>query len=92
MSLRERTVFVTGAARGIGEHVARVAAARGARFFLAGLEPERLAGLARELDAGWAECDVTDQASLAAAVESTVDVQARWAASVGSTAAIRWVR
>jgi NAD(P)-dependent dehydrogenase (short-subunit alcohol dehydrogenase family) len=73
MSLRERTVFVTGAARGIGEHVARVAAARGARVFLAGLEPERLAGLARELDAGWAECDVTDQASLAAAVESTVE-------------------
>jgi NAD(P)-dependent dehydrogenase (short-subunit alcohol dehydrogenase family) len=28
MSLRGQTIFITGAARGIGEHVARVAAAQ----------------------------------------------------------------
>jgi NAD(P)-dependent dehydrogenase (short-subunit alcohol dehydrogenase family) len=57
---------VTGAARGIGAELARRAAARGARVALAGLEPERLAVLARELGGGhgWWECDVTDQAAL----------------------------
>jgi NAD(P)-dependent dehydrogenase (short-subunit alcohol dehydrogenase family) len=72
-SLSGQTVFITGAARGIGEHMARIAAARGARVFLAGLEPDRLGALAAELDAGWHECDVTDQAALAAAVAAAVD-------------------
>ncbi|HET6215178.1 MAG TPA: SDR family oxidoreductase [Micromonosporaceae bacterium] len=69
-----QTVLVTGAARGIGEHTARVAAGRGARLALVGLEPERLAGLATELgpEHVWFECDVTDQSSLAAAVRGTV--------------------
>ena len=71
-SLSGQTVFITGAARGIGEHMARLAAARGAKVFLAGLEPDRLAALAEELGGGWAECDVTDQAALAAAVEPAV--------------------
>ena len=43
---------------------------KGARVALAGLEPDRLAGLARELGGGhaWYECDVTDQAALDATV------------------------
>lgn len=72
MALRGRTIFITGAARGIGEHVAREAAARGARVFLTGLEPDRLAGLAAELDGAWAACDVTDPAALSAAVAHAV--------------------
>jgi NAD(P)-dependent dehydrogenase (short-subunit alcohol dehydrogenase family) len=72
-SMSGQVVLITGAARGIGEHTARLAAARGATVALAGLEPERLAALAAELgDAAWFPCDVTDQASLAAAVEGTV--------------------
>jgi short-subunit dehydrogenase len=65
---------VTGAARGIGEHTARVAAARGARLSLVGLEPERLAALAAELGPGhvWFGADVTDQTALRAAVDGTV--------------------
>lgn len=56
MSARERSLagkvlLVTGAARGIGEHTARLAAARGARLALIGLEPERLAALTAELNA-----------------------------------------
>jgi NAD(P)-dependent dehydrogenase (short-subunit alcohol dehydrogenase family)/pimeloyl-ACP methyl ester carboxylesterase len=70
-------VFITGAARGIGEHVARLAAARGATVFLAGLEPDRLAALAAELDGGWAACDVTDQAALADAVAGCVALTGR---------------
>lgn len=73
-SLRDSVVFVTGPARGIGERVARLAAARGARLALAGLEPDRLRALAADLGDGhaWFECDVTDQASVDAAVAGTV--------------------
>ncbi|WP_285790172.1 SDR family oxidoreductase [Micromonospora sp. NBRC 101691] len=72
--LAGRVVLVTGAARGIGEHTARVAAARGARVCLVGLEPERLAALAADLGPGhvWFAADVTDQASLEAAVDGTL--------------------
>jgi NAD(P)-dependent dehydrogenase (short-subunit alcohol dehydrogenase family) len=72
-SLRGRTVLITGAARGIGEHVARVAAARGAKVFLTGLEPERLAALASEIGAGWHPCDVTDQSTVDLAVRAALD-------------------
>lgn len=72
--LAGKVVLVTGAARGIGEHTARLAAARGARLALVGLEPDRLAALATELGPGhvWFRTDVTDQAELAAAVDGTV--------------------
>ncbi|GAA2625879.1 SDR family oxidoreductase [Dactylosporangium fulvum] len=76
-SLSGRVVLVTGAARGIGEHTARLAAARGARLSLAGLEPDRLATLAGELGAVWFACDVTDQASMDAAVEGTIAAYGR---------------
>ncbi|MDG4801228.1 SDR family oxidoreductase [Micromonospora sp. WMMD980] len=67
-------VLVTGAARGIGAHTARLAAARGARLALVGLEPDRLAALAAELGPGhvWFTADVTDQAALGAAVDGTL--------------------
>ncbi|HEX6499298.1 MAG TPA: SDR family oxidoreductase [Micromonosporaceae bacterium] len=74
-SLTGRVVLVTGAARGIGEKTARLAAARGARVALLGLEPGRLAAVAAELGDGhvWYECDVSDQESVDAAVAATVD-------------------
>ncbi len=73
-SLAGKVVFITGPARGIGEATARVAAARGATLALVGLEPDRLARLARELGPAhsWAECDVTDQRALERAVAATV--------------------
>jgi len=39
--LAGKKLVVTGAARGIGEQVARLAAGRGAQVALIGLEPER---------------------------------------------------
>ncbi|WP_410813706.1 SDR family oxidoreductase [Micromonospora sp. 067-2] len=70
--LAGRTLFITGAARGIGAQMARAAVARGARVALVGLEGELLERLGADLDAHWYECDVTDQAGLDAAVASTV--------------------
>jgi short-subunit dehydrogenase len=72
-SLAGKVVLVTGAARGIGEHTARLAAARGARVSLVGLEPFRLAALGSDLGPRhvWFEADVTDQHSLRAAAART---------------------
>ena len=69
-----RTVFVTGAARGIGAGVAQRLHARGAHVALVGLEPERLAALAEQLGsrAAWFEADVTDYDAIALAVEGTL--------------------
>jgi NAD(P)-dependent dehydrogenase (short-subunit alcohol dehydrogenase family) len=75
--LRGRTVLVTGAARGIGAHVARIAAARGARVALIGLEPHLLRPLAEELSGHWYECDVTDQGGLDKAVAAMVEATGR---------------
>jgi NAD(P)-dependent dehydrogenase (short-subunit alcohol dehydrogenase family) len=72
--LAGKVVLITGAARGIGAHTARVAAAEGARLALVGLEPALLAALAKELpDSVWFECDVTDQSGLDQAVRGTVE-------------------
>ncbi|MEU5549950.1 MULTISPECIES: SDR family oxidoreductase [unclassified Micromonospora] len=71
--LRDRTILITGAARGIGAELARRAAARGARVALVGLEPALLRQLAVELDGHWYEADVTDQSALDDAVTSTVE-------------------
>jgi NAD(P)-dependent dehydrogenase (short-subunit alcohol dehydrogenase family) len=70
-----KVVFITGAARGIGEASARLAAQRGARVALVGLEPERLERIAAELGPqhAWFEADVTDQESLDRAVAGTVE-------------------
>lgn len=69
-----RTVFVTGAARGIGAAAARRLHAAGASVSLVGLEPEKLAALAEQLGprAAWFEADVTDYDALVRAVEGTV--------------------
>ena len=78
-SLAGKVVFITGAARGIGAQTARLAAARGARVALVGLEPERLAALAAERggDHAWFAADVTDQESLRAAVAGTREALGR---------------
>jgi NAD(P)-dependent dehydrogenase (short-subunit alcohol dehydrogenase family) len=68
-----KVLFITGAARGIGEHTARLAAARGATVVLVGLEPERLAAVAAETGGAWFEADVTDQSALDRAAAGAVE-------------------
>ncbi|MEW1863408.1 MULTISPECIES: SDR family oxidoreductase [unclassified Streptomyces] len=76
-SLDGRVVVVTGAARGVGELLARKLAARGARLALVGLEPDELKNVAASLGgeaASWT-ADVTDRAAMA---EVAADVRARF--------------
>ena len=75
-NLSGRKLVITGAARGIGEKVARLAAARGARVALIGLEPDLLRALADELGAGasWREADVRDGAALRSAIDDCANV------------------
>jgi NAD(P)-dependent dehydrogenase (short-subunit alcohol dehydrogenase family) len=72
---RGKTVFITGAARGLGAETARRVAARGANVALVGLEPEELARVAAQCgsNAAWFECDVTDTEALARAVDGAVE-------------------
>jgi len=69
-----RTVFITGAARGIGAASARRLHAAGANVALVGLEPELLEELAASLGdrAAAFEADVTDLDALQRAVRGTV--------------------
>jgi NAD(P)-dependent dehydrogenase (short-subunit alcohol dehydrogenase family) len=70
-----RTVFITGAARGIGAATAERLYAKGANVALVGLEPERLNALATRLGerAAAFEADVTDFDALVQAVAGTVE-------------------
>lgn len=67
-----KVALITGAARGIGAHVARGYVAHGGRVALVGLEPEMLAALSDELGAAaaWWEADVRDGDAVRVAVDS----------------------
>src|SRR4051795_36270 len=73
-NLDDKVVFITGAARGIGAETAKRLTAEGAKVALVGLEPDRLRELADRMGdrAVWFEADVTDQASMDAAVKGAV--------------------
>ncbi|MGR8010058.1 SDR family oxidoreductase [Streptomyces hypolithicus] len=66
-SLEGQVAVVTGAARGVGELLARKLSARGAKVALVGLEPDELKQVAARLhaDAHWWHADVTDHEAMA---------------------------
>jgi NAD(P)-dependent dehydrogenase (short-subunit alcohol dehydrogenase family) len=74
-SVKGKTVFITGAARGIGAESARRLAARGANVALAGLEPGELERVASQCgtNTAWFECDVTDWDALERAAQGAVE-------------------
>ena len=71
VSLRGRTVLVTGASRGIGAAVARRLAASGARVALLARDKEALRVLTKEIGGGAVAlaCDVRDTATLKRAID-----------------------
>src|SRR3954468_12014218 len=74
--VRDKVVFITGGARGIGAESAKQLVAKGAKVALVGLEPELLEQRAHELGTGgatWFEADVTDLEALRAAADGTVE-------------------
>jgi NAD(P)-dependent dehydrogenase (short-subunit alcohol dehydrogenase family) len=75
-----RTVFSTGAARGIGAATAQRLHAKGANVALVGLEPQLLEALAARLGerAAFFEADVTDSAALQRAAAGTVERFGAW--------------
>jgi len=74
--LSGEVALVTGASSGIGRHLAELLAAAGAKVALAARRVDRLAELAREIEAAGGKslpiaCDVTRSDSVAAAVAAT---------------------
>jgi NAD(P)-dependent dehydrogenase (short-subunit alcohol dehydrogenase family) len=80
--LADKVVLVTGASSGIGAAAARLFAAEGAKVVAAARRTDRLEALVTEVkaqgrEAMAVECDVTDEASVAAAVASAVSTYGR---------------
>ncbi|WP_063735389.1 SDR family oxidoreductase [Streptomyces sp. RTd22] len=73
-NLEGRVAVVTGAARGVGELLARKLSARGARVALVGLEPDELKRVSGRLptDSDHWHADVTDPEAMARVAEEVV--------------------
>ena len=73
--LEGKVAFVTGAGAGIGAAICRAFVHQGAQVYGADLNPQSVAELAAELGENMAHgaCDVSDSASVAAAVDKAVE-------------------
>ena len=73
--LEGKRVFVTGSGAGIGKAIATLFTERGARVVVSDINPETAKQSAEEMGAaGVANCDVTDEGQVQAAVQQTVDI------------------
>ena len=72
MELNGTSAVVSGGASGLGEATARMLAAGGATVVIADLNENRGKQVADEIDGRFARTDVTDEASVQAAVDAAV--------------------
>jgi NAD(P)-dependent dehydrogenase (short-subunit alcohol dehydrogenase family) len=70
--LAGKTALITGAARGIGRALAERYVAEGAQVMIGDIDIDRAQATATEIGASAAHLDVTDQASIDAAVDHTI--------------------
>ncbi|HEX6582921.1 MAG TPA: SDR family NAD(P)-dependent oxidoreductase, partial [Thermoleophilaceae bacterium] len=75
MKLDGMGALVAGGASGLGEATARELASRGARVTITDLNEERGTALAEEIGGTFAKADVTEEAQVAAAVESAGELR-----------------
>ncbi len=82
MQLSTTAAIVTGGASGLGEATARHFASQGAQVTILDRDPERGAQVASEISGHFAETDVTDETSVAAAIAQATDKMGRITAAV----------
>ncbi len=87
--LKDKVVFITGASSGMGEAAARLFAKEGAKIVVAARRRDRLEDLVRELESEGSEalavtCDVSDEESIATAVDQTVKAFGRLDAALNN--------
>lgn len=79
-SIKDKSVIVTGGSKGIGLGIARVFARQGAKVTIAARGREAAEAAVAKLNAEggkvrWAQCDVSDWASVKSMVDETAEVQ-----------------
>lgn len=89
MDLKDAVAIISGGASGLGEASARELASVGATVVIADLNEERGKALADELGGVFARCDVSDEASVRAAVDVAV-ATGRPLRAVINSAGIGW--
>jgi NAD(P)-dependent dehydrogenase (short-subunit alcohol dehydrogenase family) len=72
MEIAGKVFLVTGGASGLGEGVARMFARHGGKVVIADLQADKGQALARELDARFVHCDVTDESQAEAAIDAAL--------------------
>jgi NAD(P)-dependent dehydrogenase (short-subunit alcohol dehydrogenase family) len=78
LRLTDKVVLITGGESGIGLATARLFAAEGARLHLVGIDDDRLADAARELDSLTSVADVADEEAVRRAVGEGVERYGRY--------------
>lgn len=82
MQISDTAAIITGGASGLGEATARHFRAQGAKVTLLDRDAERAAAVAAEIGAGFSETDVTDEASVKAAIATAKDAMGKITAAV----------
>lgn len=82
MRIEDTAAVITGGASGLGEATARHFRARGAQVTLLDRDAARGEAVATEIGASFVQTDVTDEASVRAAIASAVDVMGTLTAAV----------